>query len=208
MPGDLFVVAAPSGAGKTSLVRALIERHPEVGVTVSHTTRAPRAHEVDGVNYHFVTPTLFSAMHEAGDFLESATVFGNRYGTSHAEVERMLATGHHIVLEIDWQGAAQVRELRPDATSIFILPPSREVLSTRLKGRGEDSQEAIDIRSAAATEEISHCQDFDYVVVNDDFDTALDALTAIVFDRDPRFARESQQAALAPLLKQLLETHE
>ena len=205
MPGDLFVVAAPSGAGKTSLVRALIERHPEVGVTVSHTTRAPRAHEVDGVNYHFVSPETFSTMKNAGEFLESAVVFGNRYGTTHAEVERMLGTGHHIVLEIDWQGAAQVCALRPDAISVFILPPSREVLFRRLTGRGQDSQESIETRSAAAVEEMSHCSDFDYVVVNDDFDVALDALAAIVINRDPRFAREAQISRLTPLLDQLLD---
>ena len=205
MPGDLFVVAAPSGAGKTSLVRALIERHPEVGVTISHTTRAPRAHEVDGVNYHFVSPETFSAMRNAGEFLESAVVFGNRYGTTHAEVERMLGTGHHIVLEIDWQGAAQVCALRPDAISVFILPPSREALFRRLTGRGQDSQESIETRSAAAVEEMSHCSDFDYVVVNDDFDVALDALAAIVINRDPRFAREAQIAELTPLLDQLLD---
>ncbi|MAV27808.1 MAG: guanylate kinase [Gammaproteobacteria bacterium] len=205
MPGDLFVVAAPSGAGKTSLVRALIERHPEVGVTISHTTRTPRAHEVDGVNYHFVSPTAFSAMNDAGEFLESAVVFGNRYGTSRAEVERILGTGHHIVLEIDWQGAAQVCTLRPDAISVFILPPSREVLLRRLTGRGQDSQESIEKRSAAAVEEMSHCSDFNYVVVNDDFDVALDTLAAIVIDRDPRLKREAQIAQLTPLLDQLLD---
>ena len=208
MPGELFVVAAPSGAGKTSLVRALIERHPEVGVTVSHTTRAPRTREINGLNYHFVTPDVFSAMEDAGKFLESAAVFGNRYGTSHAEIERILNIGHHIVLEIDWQGAEQVCALRPDAISIFILPPSVEVLMKRLHGRGQDSQDSINTRSAAAVEEMSHCKEFDYVVINDDFETALDALAAVVLNKDARYTREAQISELTPLLARLLHPSE
>lgn len=178
--GNLFIVAAPSGAGKTSLVRALLEADPQVKLSISYTTRAPRPGEVDGKDYHFVSEQTFLEMLARGDFLESAQVYGNRYGTSQPWIENAMKTGTDILLEIDWQGAAQVRKIFPEAISIFILPPSLEALVQRLNGRGQDSQEVIARRVAAAREDISHVAEFDYAIINDDFQVALQDLLAAV----------------------------
>ena len=178
--GRLFVVAAPSGAGKTSLVRALMDRVPSLGFSVSFTTRAPRPREVDGHDYHFVSEAQFKEKVRREEFLEHAQVFDNRYGTGLAEVEAALAAGRDLVLEIDWQGARQVRERLPEARDIFILPPSREALEERLRNRRSDSPAVIARRLRDSVAEMSHWSEFRYVVVNDDFDRALDDMLAIV----------------------------
>ena len=200
--GNLYIVSAPSGAGKTSLVKSLVETTPEVVVSVSHTTRPPRPGERDGVHYHFVSSATFEAMQAEGAFLEHAQVFGNRYGTSRAVVLAQLAAGLDVILEIDWQGARQVRALLPSSTTIFILPPSREALRQRLAGRGQDSPETIERRMAAALSELSHYAEFDYLVINDRFSAALEALRAIVIaNRQRREAQlERQRGLLGTLL--------
>jgi guanylate kinase len=200
--GNLFVISAPSGAGKTSLVNALLERMTGIQVSVSHTTRAQRPGEVDGVNYHFVSGEQFRALADAGDFLESAEVFGNCYGTSQRWVEQALAGGTDVILEIDWQGAQQVRRLLPEAICITVLPPSRTALEQRLTGRGQDGPEVIARRMAEAISEMSHYGEADYLVVNDRFEAALDELCAIVTASRLRLAR--QQARHAGLLRALL----
>ncbi|MEC9313269.1 MAG: guanylate kinase, partial [Pseudomonadota bacterium] len=177
MIGSLFIVAAPSGAGKTSLVNALVAHHDDIRLSVSHTTRPPREGEVDGRDYHFVSQQTFADMRDKGDFLESATVFDNSYGTSSVAVQEMLAQGMDVILEIDWQGAQQVRNNLTDATGIFILPPSKTTLEQRLRNRGQDNEEIIARRMRDAENEISHYVEFDYLIVNDDFDVALDNLT-------------------------------
>ncbi|RMG30617.1 MAG: guanylate kinase [Gammaproteobacteria bacterium] len=200
--GNLFIVSAPSGAGKTSLVRALMARDPDIAFSVSHTTRAPRPGEEDGRDYHFVDVATFERMVEAGAFLEHARVFGNYYGTARAEVERLLVAGKDVFLDIDWQGARQVRAAWPEAVSVFVLPPSRAVLEERLRGRGTDSDAVIARRMAEAVAEAGHYREYDYLVVNDVFDTALEDLAAIVRAvrlREPRQARRH-----AALLRDLL----
>jgi guanylate kinase len=188
--GNLFIITAASGTGKTSLLRALLAADTQIARSVSYTTRPPRPGEVAGVDYHFVDETQFMQMLRDGDFLESAEIYGKRYGTSQTLVDTALQDGHDIVLEIDWQGAEQVRKLYPEAISIFILPPSLEALSERLHGRGQDSAEVIAKRLAAAREEMSHVSEFDYVTINDDFQTALEDLCAIV--RTQRLKRDRQ----------------
>jgi guanylate kinase len=180
MSGNVFVICAPSGAGKTSLVRALLERDRRIRLSVSFTTRPPRSGERDGEDYHFVSRRKFEEMLEAGEFLESAEVHGNLYGTSQKWIERIRAAGHDLLLEIDWQGAQQVRRLIPDVIGIFILPPSAESLRQRLTGRNQDSAEIIERRLAAAREEISHVGEFDYVIINSDFDDAVEDLVSVV----------------------------
>ncbi len=180
MQGTLFVVSAPSGAGKTSLVQALVESTPSLHASVSHTTRPQRPGEENGVNYHFVSKEQFTEMLGQGDFLENAEVFGNLYGTSKGSVDQQLRSGKDVILEIDWQGAQQIRRQMPDAVSIFILPPSKHILQQRLEGRGQDSADVIKSRMDQATEQISHHVEFDYLIINDDFDTALDELKALV----------------------------
>ncbi len=202
MPGTLFIVSAPSGAGKTSLVKALVERDPRVVLSVSHTTRPPRPGERDGVDYHFVDSATFERMVAEGAFLEHAEVFGNRYGTARATVERELAADRDVILEIDWQGARQVRAAMPEAVSVFILPPSREALEARLRGRGQDDETVIARRMARAVDEMSHYDEYDYLVVNDVFETALEDLLAIV--RATRLRRPAQAARHAELLRRLL----
>ncbi|MCW9008794.1 MAG: guanylate kinase, partial [Marinobacter sp.] len=165
--GTLYVISAPSGAGKTSLVAEMLRNDEKLGVSVSHTTRSMREGEQNGVNYHFVSRTVFEAMIGEGDFLEHADVFGNYYGTSQAWVRETLATGQDVILEIDWQGAAQVRRLIPECVSIFIVPPSPEVLRDRLVGRGTDAPEIVERRLAEAEEECRHAVEFDFLVVND-----------------------------------------
>lgn len=200
--GTLFIVSAPSGAGKTSLVRALLDATASLQVSVSHTTRAPRAGEINGRDYYFVDADEFQRMVDGGDFLEWAQVFDNRYGTSQAEVQRRLNSGEDVLLEIDWQGAAQVRERMPDAVTVFILPPSRTALRDRLTSRGQDSPEVIRKRLAAAVGEMRHHADAEYLVINDDFAAALDDLRAIVRAQNLRTARQARRHE--PLLRSLL----
>ncbi len=200
--GTLFIVSAPSGAGKTSLVRELIERLDGIQVSVSHTTRPRREGEVDGVNYHFVDRTEFERMIDEGDFFEHARVFDNYYGTSRRAVEELLAAGQDVILEIDWQGARQVREQLPQAVSIFILPPSREELERRLSGRGTDEHAVIASRMREAISEMSHYDEYDYVVINDDFTTAERELQSLVIAH--RLSAERMRERHAPLLAALL----
>lgn len=202
MTGTLYTVSAPSGAGKTSLVNALVERCDGLRVSVSHTTRPQRPGEVDGVNYHFVDALSFQAMLDQGAFLEHARVFGNLYGTSRPWVEEQLAAGMDVILEIDWQGARQVKELLPATCGIFILPPSREALEERLTGRGQDDPSVIATRMALAVEEMSHYPQADYLVVNTVFEEALDDLRAIVCSQ--RLRTERQARAKGTLLAGLL----
>jgi len=201
-PGTLFIISAPSGAGKTSLVNALIEQCPDIEVSVSHTTRARRNGEEDGVNYHFVDEATFLDMLKQGVFLEHAKVFGNYYGTSQEWVATRLATGADVILEIDWQGAEQVKRLMPDSQSIFILPPSRQTLEERLNARGQDDPDTIRRRLSEAIEEMSHCLESDYLIVNDDFREALRALQEVVHSQRYRTGRQIQ--ALDGLLQDLL----
>jgi len=200
--GTLYIVSAPSGAGKTSLVNALVDAQPSIRVSVSHTTRAMRAGEVDGVNYHFVDRAEFVRMIEHGDFLEQAEVFGNLYGTSQSHLQQTLDEGHDLILEIDWQGAEQVRKVMPDARSIFILPPSQEALRHRLTGRGTDSDEIIEGRMREAVSEMSHYGEYDYIVINDEFNVALEDLKAIF--RSNLLTQTHQQQRFSHLLAQLL----
>lgn len=188
-PGTLFIVSAPSGAGKTSLLKALMTRDASVTFSVSYTTRAPRPGEVDGRDYHFIDQARFEAMREANAFLESAEVYGNGYGTAIADVRGELARGRKVVLEIDWQGARQVRERMPEAVSVFILPPSRECLRARLTERGTDSEAIIDQRMAVATAEMAHWNEYDYVIINDQFERALEELEAVLNGRGQAVAR-------------------
>jgi guanylate kinase len=200
--GTLYTVSAPSGAGKTSLVNALVEQCQEVQVSVSHTTRPIRPGEQDGVNYHFVPESDFLAMLERNEFLEHARVFGNLYGTSGIWVENQLKLGHDIILEIDWQGAQQVKRLLPRTQAIFILPPSRETLLQRLKQRGQDDPTTIENRMNVAVEEMSHYVESDFMVVNKDFDRALEELQSIVTSQRLRTSR--QQEVLGDMLQGLL----
>ena len=181
--GTLFVLSAPSGAGKSSLAKALVERTPGLAVSVSHTTRAPRPGERDGVHYHFVDRERFAAMAEAGEFLEYAQVFDNFYGTSRRAVEDLLAQGRDVLLDIDWQGARRIKALVPTTRTIFILPPSIQALEQRLRTRGQDNEATIARRMRDAVAELSHYSEFDHLVVNDDFDAALADLAAIVSGR-------------------------
>lgn len=199
--GTLYVISAPSGAGKTSLVAEMLRNDPRLGVSVSHTTRGKREGERNGVNYHFVSRDEFEAMIARGDFLEHADVFGNYYGTSQVWVRETLAKGEDVILEIDWQGAAQVRHLVPECVSIFIVPPSPTVLRERLVGRGTDAPDVVERRLAEAEEECRHAVEFDYLVVNDDFATALSDLLAIVRAQRLRMQVQQQrhQALLAGL---------
>ncbi|MDH3587958.1 MAG: guanylate kinase [Gammaproteobacteria bacterium] len=178
--GRLWIVSAPSGAGKTSLVRELCKRQPELEMSVSYTTRRRRPSEVDGRDYHFVDKQRFQAMVAGGDFLEHAEVFGNFYATGRADVQAILDQGRNVVLEIDWQGARQARAAMPRAGSIFVLPPSFEELERRLRGRGSDTEEVIQRRLAEARDDMSHWHEFGYAVINDDFTTAADVLEAIL----------------------------
>ena len=189
--GNIYVVTAPSGAGKTTLVRALLATDHQVQLSVSFTTRAPRTGEVNGKDYNFVTREAFEAMIAAGSLLEHAEVFGNYYGTSQTWIESMLAQGQDILLEIDWQGAQQVRRLLPEAIGIFILPPSLAALEARLNGRGKDSAEVIARRLAAAKEEISHVDEFDYVIINDHFEEALRDMVSVVRAERLRLGKQS-----------------
>ena len=201
--GTLYTVSAPSGAGKTSLVNALIERCEGLQVSVSHTTRPMRPAEKEGVNYHFVSENVFVDMLDRAEFLEHAQVFGNLYGTSSVWLEEQLERGLDVILEIDWQGARQVKQLLPETQSIFILPPSRQALQQRLSLRGQDDPSIIEGRMNAAVAEMSHYVESDFLVVNKDFDQALDELQSIVASQRLRTAR--QQKILSGMLQNLLK---
>lgn len=190
MSGSLFIVSAPSGAGKTSLVHALLNINPQIQLSVSYTTRNPRPGEQDGTAYHFVSRETFLEMAKRGEFLESAEVYGNLYGTSQKWIAEEIAKGRDILLEIDWQGAAQVRKLFPECVSIFILPPSLEALEQRLKGRGKDNDEVIAKRLAAVREDVAHVAEFDYVIINDNLNEALRELNAVVLSARLRGTRQ------------------
>lgn len=199
--GSLYIITAASGAGKTSLVRALLAKDSHIQLSISYTTRQPRLGEVDGEHYHFVSEQAFASIFDAGGFLESALVHGARYGTSQADVDESLQAGQDVILEIDWQGAAQVRKIYPQAMSIFILPPSVETLAERLNNRGQDSAEVIAKRLAAAREEMRHVVEFDYVTINDSFDVALQDLMAIV--RSNRLKMATQVTRYQDLIQKL-----
>lgn len=206
-PGGLWILSAPSGGGKTSLAQALVPRLREHGIpaarSVSYTTRPPRAGEAHGEHYHFIDEPGFAQMTERGEFLEHATVFGRRYGTGRAETQRLLAAGVEVLLVIDWQGARQVRARMPQAQSVFILPPSPAELERRLHRRGQDDPAVIAERMRAAREEMKHYAEYDYLIVNDVFERALEELTALVLAR--RLRREVQAVRHAALLRSLLD---
>jgi len=198
----LYVISAPSGAGKTSLVKALREARPELALSVSHTTRKPRPNEQDGREYHFVSTEAFDRLVAAGAFLEHARVFDNQYGTGREQVEARLRAGSHVLLEIDWQGARQVRAAMPECVSIFILPPSGAELERRLRGRGTDSDAVIARRLADAASDMSHCPEFDYAIVNDRFEDALSGLQQVIDGQGA--ALSARRPALGPLLANLV----
>jgi len=199
---NLFIIAAPSGCGKTSLVKALIEQVEKLCVSVSHTTRAARPGEVDGKNYYFVSKQTFDEINQADGFIESAQVFDNYYGSAKQTVKDLLASGQDVILEIDWQGAQQVKKSFKDAIGIFILPPSISALEERLTGRGQDDQSIIDRRMRDAVSEMKHFDEFDYLVINDDFNVALNDLNNIIYSQRLSLAQQSQQHQ--DLLKQLI----
>jgi guanylate kinase len=202
--GRLYVISAPSGAGKTSLVAALLEADTRVEVSVSHTTRAPRPGEENGVNYHFVSLLEFEGLIGESDFLEHAKVFDNYYGTSKNWLEQRMAAGQDVILEIDWQGAQQVRKVMPETLSVFILPPSKAALRERLTGRGQDSEDVIERRMADATSESSHYHEYDYLVINDKFDDALSDLGAIF--KSNRLKTDVQQGQHKEIISELLSS--
>lgn len=193
MTGNLFIISAPSGAGKSTLIAKLLEEDKNVHLSVSHTTRAPRPGEVNGRDYHFVDKAVFMGMLERGEFLESAEVHGNHYGTSHAWIRAERATGHDILLEIDWQGAQQVRRIFRDTIGIFILPPSIRELERRIRARGHDSEEIVRRRLGAAADEMSHAAEFEYVIINNDFEDARRDLIAVVRASRLVFARQIER---------------
>lgn len=208
-PGNLFILSAPSGAGKSSLINALLGQEQNASnrpmqVSVSHTTRAPRPGENNGEHYHFVSVEEFKAQISQGAFYEYAEVFGNYYGTSEAAIDAQLARGIDVFLDIDWQGAQQVRQKKPEVTTIFISPPSKQELEKRLRGRGQDSDDVIAGRMAAAQDECSHFHEFDYIVINDDFNQALTELNIIV--NNQRLKREQQVITHQQLLTDLVAT--
>ena len=197
--GSLYIISAPSGAGKTSLVKAVLEAMSGVVVSVSHTTRAKRDEEVEGREYHFIDERTFDKMVANEDFLEHANVFGNKYGTSRQHLQEQLLLGKDVILEIDWQGARQIRQLMGDCKSIFVLPPTMQALCDRLIGRGQDTEDTIELRMNEATSEMTHYAEFDYIVINDDFETAVAELTSIFVSNrlhaDVQQQRHSQRLA-------------
>lgn len=203
LTGTLYIVSAPSGTGKTSLVNALVRDTNHLKLSISHTTRPPRSKEIDGYNYHFIDTAKFKQMQMAGVFMESAEVFGNLYGTSQEAVQKMLDEGHDVVLEIDWQGAEQIKKRFPEAISIFILPPSIAALKERLNGRAQDSDDIINHRMDKAISELKHHHKADYLVVNDDFEEALKSMKAIV--KANRMTTEKQKITNQRLISQLIK---
>lgn len=206
---NLFIIAAPSGCGKTSLVKALLESSSNLSVSVSHTTRKPRKGEIDGENYHFVSKERFDVMISNNDFVEYAEVFGNMYGTARSNIKEKLDANIDIILEIDWQGARQVRDNMPDSISIFILPPSKNVLLQRLTDRGQDDDETISKRMKNSESEMSHYDEFEYLVINDQFESALNDLKAIIQDfsknkKNIEFSLENQLLRHRYLFKELI----
>ena len=206
---NLFIIAAPSGCGKTSLVKALLESLSNLSVSVSHTTRKPRKAEIDGENYHFVSKERFGEMISNNDFVEHAEVFGNLYGTARSNIKEKLDANIDIILEIDWQGARQVRENMPDSISIFILPPSKNVLLQRLTDRAQDDDETISERMKNSESEMSHYDEFEYLVINDQFDSTLNNLKAIIQDcsnnkKNIEFSLENQISRHRYLFKELI----
>lgn len=193
-PGSLFVIAAPSGAGKTTLTRLALAQNPRLALSISTTTRAPRPGEQDGVHYHFVSVDAFKAMLAAGEFLESAEVHGNFYGTTRRGIEALLSEDRDVILEIDWQGAQQIRKIYPESVGVFIVPPSFDVLETRLQGRGQDSAEIIARRVANAREELQHLDEFPYVIINENLDEALAELLAVFTAARVRLENQTQRA--------------
>jgi len=200
--GTLYIISAPSGAGKTSLVKALLEAMSEVVVSLSHTTRVKRDDEVDGREYHFIDEQTFDQMVANDEFLEHANVFGNKYGTSRQHLQEQLLLGRDVILEIDWQGARQIRQLMGDCKSIFVLPPTMQALSDRLIGRGQDTEETIELRMNEAKSEMTHYAEFDYIVINDDFDTAVAELASIFVSN--RLLADAQQQRHSEKLAELL----
>ena len=200
--GHLYVISAPSGAGKTSLIRALCGSMPNIMVSISHTTRAPRANETPNEDYYFVDHSFFNSMIQEKKFIEYAEVFGNLYGTSHASVEQNLIEGKDIILELDWQGARQIQTYNSECICIFIIPPSREELERRLKSRGSDSTQVVEKRLEKVAHEIAHYHEFDYIIVNNHFDLALQSLQSIIHSH--RLKASRQKMRYATLLKQLL----
>lgn len=201
MSGNLFIISAPSGAGKTSLVQALLSINPQIDMSVSYTTRDPRPGEHDGKDYHFVSRETFLAMAKRGEFLESAEVYGNLYGTSQTWISHENTRGRDILLEIDWQGAAQIRRMFPECVSVFILPPSKQALEERLRKRGKDNDAVIAKRMATVRQEVAHIAEFDYVIINDNLNEALRELNAVVLSAKLR--RERQLAHHQDLINQL-----
>ena len=199
--GALFVIAAPSGAGKTSLVNEVLRRDPALKVSISHTTRKPRSHEVDGQHYHFIGKDEFKQLRDAGEFLENAEVFDNLYGTGRKQVDALRDAGHNVILEIDWQGAQQVRKAAPDCISVFILPPSRRELEARLRNRKTDSEEVIARRLKDSIADMSHYREFDRVVVNEDFERAAGEMLEIMRG-NPNY--RADRPDLEPLIADLL----
>lgn len=195
-PGSLFVIAAPSGAGKTTLTRLALAQNPRLALSISTTTRAPRPGEQDGMHYHFVTVEAFKQMRAEGAFLESAEVHGNYYGTSRQGIEALLTDDRDVILEIDWQGAQQVRKIYPESVGVFIVPPSFEVLASRLQGRGQDSVEVIARRLANAREELQHLDEFPYVIINENLDEALAELLAVFAAARVRLEKQSQRRSV------------
>jgi len=198
----LYVISAPSGAGKTSLVKKALERDPNLRMSISYTTRKRREKEAEGVDYHFVDRPQFEAMVARGDFLEHANVFDNLYGTGRSQVAGLIAKGHPVILEIDWQGARQVRTAMPNAVTVFVLPPSRAELERRLRERKTDSDAVIERRLRDAVADMGHWNEFDYVIVNEDFDRALEELQAVLSGRGREL--EASRQGLKPLLDRLL----
>ena len=201
--GHLYIISAPSGAGKTSLVKALTADMENIFTSVSHTTRPMRPGEIDGKDYYFVDAKTFLAMRDSSEFLEYAEVFGNYYGTSKRRIKEQLSDNMDVILEIDWQGAQQVKELFPEATSIFILPPSKAALLERLRNRGQDSEEVISRRTLEAITEMAHYHEFDYLIINDEFKVALEELRSIIIAQ--RLRTPAQESRFRPLIDELLE---
>lgn len=200
--GSLYIISAPSGAGKTSLVKAVLDAMSDVVVSVSHTTRAKRDEEVNGREYHFIDEVTFDKMVAHDEFLEHASVFGNKYGTSRQHLQEQLLLGKDVILEIDWQGARQIRQLMGDCKSIFVLPPTMQALCDRLIGRGQDTEDTIQLRMSEAKSEMTHYAEFDYIVINDDFDTAVAELASIFVSN--RLLADVQQQRQSKRLAELL----